>query len=167
MVRKSPSYGAQQKGITGCLCGYDDADPKEKRIVERCRVRSREVHDATMVICLDEPDSSDFHDDCASPAVGCALHGCHIDGVTILEISRVAFLIYFMIGRLRNKMRSVCSEFCWVKCACFCLLRGLSECHVHSLWSWFLHSTSLQSVPLQSDAGSDGALRTVETGFLW
>ena len=66
---------------------------------------------------------------------------------------------------MRGKMRSICSEFCWEKCGR--LLRRLSECHVHSLWSWFLHSSSLQSVALQSDAGSDGALRTVETSFLW
>ena len=50
---------------------------------------------------------------------------------------------------------------------CGCLLRRLSECHVHSLWPWFLHSSSMQSVALQSDAGSDGELRMVETGFLW
>ena len=75
--------------------------------------------------------------------------------MTILDISRVIFLIYFMIGRLRNKMRSICSEFCWEKCAC--LLRGLKQCHVHSLCPWFLHTSSLQSVALQSDAGSDGA----------
>ena len=49
--------------------GYDDGDPKEKRIVERCRVRCREVSDAAMVNCLDEPVSSDFHNDCASPVV--------------------------------------------------------------------------------------------------
>ena len=46
----------------------DVEDVKKKRIVE-CRVRCREVHDAAMVNCLDEPVSSDFHDDCASPAV--------------------------------------------------------------------------------------------------
>ena len=38
----------------------DVEDAKEKRIVERCRVRCREFHDAAMVNCLDEPVSSDF-----------------------------------------------------------------------------------------------------------
>ena len=85
--------------------------------------------------------------------------------MTKLEISRVAFLIYFMMGRLRNKMRSICSEFFWKRCGR--LLRRLSECHVHSLWLWFLHSSSLQSVAMQSDARSDGTIRTVETSFLW
>ena len=47
----------------------DVEDAKEKRIVERCRVRCREFHDAAMVNCLDEPVFSDFYDDCASPVV--------------------------------------------------------------------------------------------------
>ena len=126
--------------------------------------RCREVHDAAKVICLVEPVSSDFHDDCASPAVYALCNGAILT-VTKLEISRVAFLIYFMIGRLRNKMRSSGSEFFWKRCGR--LLRRLSECHVDSLWPWFLHSSSLQSVALQSDAGSDGAFQMVETGFLW